>query len=438
MEAYPNRDGKPRDATEVFSAKTHKEATVEKEKPARVRLTLREVTVDAIKTTKELGLLSLLDLWEEQCQLFHNPSLVAYAQSGVQMALVGRSLMDVWRPHHVRKEEALEEHQFSPPKMELDNTMGAKKEIKHVPPGDRFRLVANDLLQMMQVCVMAAAVHGVGAARWNWETCLMEKMKEIGEVTRNIREVAMTFCLILSAATPDLVCIECTVSLFAAGLLVLEKLELADEKVVTRCIRSSGIYRRVGYLKEFAKQVNKNHQGRVPSTYEDLVKFDGVGPKTAVLVMNEVFGITTGIGVDTHVISLSQALGFTSCFDQVNVENSLLTWVPTHKCKLFNPILGSFVQIFVQNLGNMKGKDAMSAGRKVMVAAHDHIHKPYHVRLLWYAIARCRYCHFVANAVKVRDPEKGKEEDKDKDSFKEEMKQKEQDASRTSSKQVMM
>ena len=228
------------------------------------------------------------------------------------MALVGRSLMDVWRPHHVRKEEALEEHRFSPPKMELDNTMGAKKEIKHVPPGDRFRLVANDLLQMMQVCDMAAAVHGVGAARWNWETCLMEKMKEIGEVTRHIREVAMAFCLILSAATPDLVCIECTVALFAAGLLVLERLESADEEVIRRCIRSSVIYRWVGYLKEFAKQVNENHQGRIPSTYKDLVKFDGVGPKMAVLVMNEVFGITTVICVDTHVTALSQALGFTT------------------------------------------------------------------------------------------------------------------------------
>ena len=164
----------------------------------------------------------------------------------------------------------------------------------------------------------------------------------------------------------------------------------------------------IGYPKAVAKTVNAQHQGRIPCTYNDLVALEGVGPKSAVLAMNEIFGITTGIGVDTHVITLSQALGFTDCHRQVNVENSLLTWVPTHKCKLFNPILGSFVQIFVQNLGNVKGPEALDMGRKVMVAAHDHIHKPYHVRLLWYAIARCRYCHLVPNALAVQQPRQQK------------------------------
>ena len=53
----------------------------------------------------------------------------------------------------------------------------------------------------------------------------------------------------------------------------------------------------------------ENHKGKVPSDFEALNSLPGVGRKTASVVAGNAFGIPA-IAVDTHVIRLSNLMGF--------------------------------------------------------------------------------------------------------------------------------
>jgi endonuclease-3 len=66
--------------------------------------------------------------------------------------------------------------------------------------------------------------------------------------------------------------------------------------------------------------------GKVPDNLEDLVSLPGVGRKTANVVLGNGFGRQT-IGVDTHVMRLSQRLGFTSQTDPDKIETDLMAIV---------------------------------------------------------------------------------------------------------------
>ena len=74
-------------------------------------------------------------------------------------------------------------------------------------------------------------------------------------------------------------------------------------------------------------QLVERFNGQVPDTLEDLVSLPGVGRKTANIVLGNGFGQQT-IGVDTHVMRLSQRLGFTSKTDPDKIEADLTAIVP--------------------------------------------------------------------------------------------------------------
>jgi endonuclease-3 len=67
--------------------------------------------------------------------------------------------------------------------------------------------------------------------------------------------------------------------------------------------------------------------GKVPNNLADLVSLPGVGRKTANIVLGNAFGEQT-IGVDTHVMRLSQRLGFTTKTDPDTIEADLMEIVP--------------------------------------------------------------------------------------------------------------
>ena len=67
--------------------------------------------------------------------------------------------------------------------------------------------------------------------------------------------------------------------------------------------------------------------GKVPDNLEDLISLPGVGRKTANIVLGNAFG-QQAIGVDTHVMRLSQRLGFTKKTDPDKIEADLMTIVP--------------------------------------------------------------------------------------------------------------
>ena len=67
--------------------------------------------------------------------------------------------------------------------------------------------------------------------------------------------------------------------------------------------------------------------GQVPDNIEDLLSLPGVGRKTANIVLGNAFGRQT-IGVDTHVMRVSQRLELTRYADPDKIEADLTKIVP--------------------------------------------------------------------------------------------------------------
>ena len=75
------------------------------------------------------------------------------------------------------------------------------------------------------------------------------------------------------------------------------------------------------------KELVERFGGQVPDNLNDLVSLPGVGRKTANIVLGNAFG-HQAIGVDTHVMRLSQRLGFTKKTDPDKIEADLTEIVP--------------------------------------------------------------------------------------------------------------
>ena len=71
-------------------------------------------------------------------------------------------------------------------------------------------------------------------------------------------------------------------------------------------------------------------------TMEELTHLDGVGRKTANVVLGNAFDINEGVVVDTHVTRLARRLGLTRQKDPVKIEQELMTLVPREQWTLFS------------------------------------------------------------------------------------------------------
>ena len=71
------------------------------------------------------------------------------------------------------------------------------------------------------------------------------------------------------------------------------------------------------------KEIVKHFSGQVPDNLENLLVLPGVGRKTANIVLGNAFGQDT-IGVDTHVMRVSQRLGLTENTNPDKIEADLM------------------------------------------------------------------------------------------------------------------
>lgn len=103
-------------------------------------------------------------------------------------------------------------------------------------------------------------------------------------------------------------------------------------------IRPTGFFRnKTKSIQGCCQQLVERFAGRVPETMDALVSLPGVGRKTANILLGNAFG-TPAIGVDTHVMRLSQRLGLTRSTDPDKIEADLTPMVPqkeqVHFCHL--------------------------------------------------------------------------------------------------------
>src|SRR5687767_6089285 len=89
-------------------------------------------------------------------------------------------------------------------------------------------------------------------------------------------------------------------------------------------IKTTGFFRnKAKNIQTCCRKLVEIHAGEVPRTMEELTHLDGVGRKTANVVLGNAFGINVGVVVDTHVARLSGRLGLTGETDPVKIEQEL-------------------------------------------------------------------------------------------------------------------
>ena len=94
-------------------------------------------------------------------------------------------------------------------------------------------------------------------------------------------------------------------------------------------IKSTGFYRnKAKNIQGCCRKLVERHGGEVPRTMDALTYLDGVGRKTANVVLGNAFGMNEGIVVDTHVSRLSQRLGLTRETTPEKIEVALVKLVP--------------------------------------------------------------------------------------------------------------
>ncbi len=94
-------------------------------------------------------------------------------------------------------------------------------------------------------------------------------------------------------------------------------------------IKRIGMYKtKARAIQSACKTIVERFNGEVPRTMEELTSLNGVGRKTANVVLGNAYGISVGIVVDTHVIRLSQRLGLTKEKDPEKIEAELMKIVP--------------------------------------------------------------------------------------------------------------
>jgi len=102
-------------------------------------------------------------------------------------------------------------------------------------------------------------------------------------------------------------------------------------------IRTTGFFRnKAKNIQACCRKLVERHGGNVPRTMAELTQLEGVGRKTANVVLGNAFDLNEGVVVDTHVARLSQRLGLTRQTDPEKIEQDLVKLVPREQWTLFS------------------------------------------------------------------------------------------------------
>jgi len=109
----------------------------------------------------------------------------------------------------------------------------------------------------------------------------------------------------------------------------------APQQKIERLIRKTGFYsQKAKAIRDCAKNVWERFGGRVPETMEELTSLQGVGRKTASVVLGTAFG-QPAVFVDTHVKRLAFRLGLTRSDRPEAVEQDIKQLLPEQQWTAF-------------------------------------------------------------------------------------------------------
>ncbi len=171
-----------------------------------------------------------------------------------------------------------------------------------------------------------------------WETPIVTLMAETyGSPFR------VLISCILSLRTQDATTAKASHRLFALADTPEKMLKLTAKKI-EKLIFPVGFYKTKAHtLLDISRLLIENYGGKVPDEIDELLKFKGVGRKTANLVVTLGYR-KPGICVDTHVHRISNRWGYVTTKDPEKTEFALRNKLPKQYWIEYNDLLVSFGQ----------------------------------------------------------------------------------------------
>ena len=128
-------------------------------------------------------------------------------------------------------------------------------------------------------------------------------------------------------------CFALAKSLVTAGLFQVYRTArdyaAAPAGELAQAVRRIGLFRnKAKNIQAASRRLLEHHAGEVPRTMAELVALEGVGRKTANVVLGSAFDLQVGVVVDTHVARLCGRLRLTRETNPVKIERALMQLVP--------------------------------------------------------------------------------------------------------------
>lgn len=133
---------------------------------------------------------------------------------------------------------------------------------------------------------------------------------------------------ILAAQSTDVGVNQATPALFKAYPTPEKMAKATREELDAYIPKVNFHWNKTKLIKEASQMLLDKFDGQVPSNMKDLDSLPGVARKTANVVLSCAFGKPEGIIIDTHMIRMSNRLGFTTSKDPVIIEKDLMKIVP--------------------------------------------------------------------------------------------------------------
>lgn len=113
----------------------------------------------------------------------------------------------------------------------------------------------------------------------------------------------------------------------------------APQAELEKAVQSCGFFRQKSKsIKKTCATLIERFNGQVPGDMDSLLQLNGVGRKTANVILGECFN-TPGIIVDTHCKRVAARLGLTKHEDPAKIEQDLMKIVPQQDWTLFSHYL---------------------------------------------------------------------------------------------------
>ena len=187
----------------------------------------------------------------------------------------------------------------------------------------------------------------------------MDKIDDIVTILKreNKKYIVPIVTIVSMTKSPFMVLISCLLSLRTKDKVTAEasnrlfKLANNPEKMlglsiknIEKTIYPVGFYKtKSKRIKEICKALLNDYEGIVPDEIEELLKLNGVGRKTANLVVTLGYG-KLGICVDTHVHRISNRLGLVKTKTPEQTEFTLRKTLPKKHWLIYNDLLVTYGQ----------------------------------------------------------------------------------------------